>query len=93
MTGQGTVMTILPRAWPVALASWAAAVSPSGNTACSGTVRRPWSARPAASGSPAQPGDSPAASRRLLAYFLQSCPPTDGTPLPPPAPLRLDDLY
>ncbi|MEU9625011.1 MULTISPECIES: hypothetical protein [unclassified Streptomyces] len=32
-------------------------------------------------------------SRRLLAYFLQSCLPTDGTPLPQPAPLRLDDLY
>ncbi|GAA2222457.1 TetR/AcrR family transcriptional regulator [Streptomyces amakusaensis] len=36
---------------------------------------------------------SMAASRRLLAYFLQSCPPTDGTPLPRPAPLRLGDLY
>ncbi|GGZ25850.1 TetR family transcriptional regulator [Streptomyces inusitatus] len=36
---------------------------------------------------------SMAASRRLLAYFLQSCPPADGTPLPQPAPLRLDDLY
>jgi|SRR5882757_253655 len=33
------------------------------------------------------------ASRRLLAYFLQSCQTTDGTPLPQPAPLRLDDLY
>lgn len=35
-----------------------------------------------------------AASHRLLAYFLQSCRATDGGPsLPPPAPLRLDDLY
>ncbi|ADI12614.1 putative transcriptional regulator, TetR family protein [Streptomyces bingchenggensis BCW-1] len=35
-----------------------------------------------------------AASRRLLAYFLQSCRATDGAPpLPRPAPLRLDDLY
>ncbi|MEV5682882.1 TetR/AcrR family transcriptional regulator [Streptomyces sp. NPDC052164] len=39
------------------------------------------------------PAASMAASRRLLAYFLQSCLPTDGTPLPEPAPLRLDDLY
>ncbi|MGG2463833.1 TetR/AcrR family transcriptional regulator [Streptomyces sp. RGM 3693] len=39
------------------------------------------------------PAASMAASRRLLAYFLQSCLPTDGTPLPQPAPLRLDDLY
>ncbi|MFE9659598.1 MULTISPECIES: TetR/AcrR family transcriptional regulator [unclassified Streptomyces] len=39
------------------------------------------------------PAASLAASRRLLAYFLQSCLPTDGTPLPRPAPLRLDDLY
>ncbi|MER6914600.1 TetR/AcrR family transcriptional regulator [Streptomyces sp. NPDC000594] len=39
------------------------------------------------------PAASMAASRRLLAYFLQSCLPTDGTPLPRPAPLRLDDLY
>lgn len=40
------------------------------------------------------PAASMAASRRLLAYFLQSClPTTDGTPLPKPAPLRLDDLY
>ncbi|MFF7243555.1 TetR/AcrR family transcriptional regulator [Embleya sp. NPDC008237] len=42
-------------------------------------------------------GDSPAASvaasRRLLAYFLQSCRPTADTPLPAPAPLHLDDLY
>ncbi|MEV0084014.1 TetR/AcrR family transcriptional regulator [Saccharopolyspora sp. NPDC050642] len=34
-----------------------------------------------------------AASRRLLAFFLQSCQTTDGVPLPQPAPLRLDDLY
>ncbi|MFI8438318.1 TetR/AcrR family transcriptional regulator [Streptomyces sp. NPDC079020] len=39
------------------------------------------------------PAASMAASRRLLAYFLQSCLPTDATPLPQPAPLRLDDLY
>ncbi|MBD0673520.1 TetR/AcrR family transcriptional regulator [Streptomyces sp. CBMA156] len=39
------------------------------------------------------PAASMAASSRLLAYFLQSCPPTDGPPLPPPAPLSLDDLY
>ncbi|OAR26688.1 TetR family transcriptional regulator [Streptomyces sp. ERV7] len=39
------------------------------------------------------PAASMAASRRLLAYFLQSCPPTDEAPLPQPAPLRLDDLY
>ncbi|MFF4751654.1 TetR/AcrR family transcriptional regulator [Streptomyces sp. NPDC002514] len=40
------------------------------------------------------PETSLAASRRLLAYFLQSCRATDGAPsLPPPAPLRLDDLY
>lgn len=40
------------------------------------------------------PEASLAASRRLLAYFLQSCRATDGAPsLPPPAPLRLDDLY
>ncbi|MFD9789472.1 TetR/AcrR family transcriptional regulator [Streptomyces sp. NPDC059070] len=39
------------------------------------------------------PAASMAASRRLLAYFLQSCAPTHGTPLPRPAPLRLDDLY
>ncbi|MFD8783921.1 TetR/AcrR family transcriptional regulator [Kitasatospora sp. NPDC059599] len=39
------------------------------------------------------PAASTAASRRLLAYFLQSCLPTDGPPLPRPAPLRLDDLY
>ncbi|MFE6049287.1 TetR/AcrR family transcriptional regulator [Kitasatospora sp. NPDC056446] len=39
------------------------------------------------------PAASMAASRRLLAYFLQSCRPTDATPLPEPAPLRLDDLY
>ncbi|MFE6738692.1 TetR/AcrR family transcriptional regulator [Streptomyces tubercidicus] len=39
------------------------------------------------------PAASMAASRRLLAYFLQSCLPTDGAPLPQPAPLRLDDLY
>ncbi|GAA1334140.1 hypothetical protein GCM10009647_075550 [Streptomyces sanglieri] len=39
------------------------------------------------------PAASMAASRRLLACFLQSCLPTDGTPLPHPAPLRLDDLY
>ncbi|MFE3771185.1 TetR/AcrR family transcriptional regulator [Streptomyces sp. NPDC059122] len=39
------------------------------------------------------PAASMAASRRLLAYFLQSCLPTDGPPLPQPAPLRLDDLY
>ncbi|MFD3420934.1 TetR/AcrR family transcriptional regulator [Streptomyces decoyicus] len=39
------------------------------------------------------PAASMAASRRLLAYFLQSCRPTDDTPLPEPAPLRLDDLY
>ncbi|MFJ8434051.1 TetR/AcrR family transcriptional regulator [Kitasatospora sp. NPDC094019] len=40
------------------------------------------------------PAASMAASRRLLAYFLQSCRPTEnGTPLPAPAPLRLDDLY
>ncbi|MGR6968147.1 TetR/AcrR family transcriptional regulator [Streptomyces cynarae] len=42
-------------------------------------------------------GESPAvsiaASRRLLGFFLQSCRPTDGAPLPEPAPLRLDDLY
>ncbi|MFE0423590.1 TetR/AcrR family transcriptional regulator [Streptomyces sp. NPDC058953] len=42
-------------------------------------------------------GDSPAASmaasRRLLAYFLQSCLATDAPPLPRPAPLGLDDLY
>ncbi|MFB7494727.1 TetR/AcrR family transcriptional regulator [Streptomyces sp. NPDC056161] len=43
-------------------------------------------------------GQSPevslAASRRLLAFFLQSCRTTDGAPsLPPPAPLRLDDVY
>ncbi|MGW7578662.1 TetR/AcrR family transcriptional regulator [Streptomyces sp. NPDC054765] len=36
---------------------------------------------------------SMAASRRLLAFFLQSCLPTDGAPLPQPASLRLDDLY
>ncbi|WP_260695727.1 MULTISPECIES: hypothetical protein [unclassified Streptomyces] len=34
-----------------------------------------------------------AASRRLLAHFLQSCRTTDGAPLPPLAPLRLDYLY
>ncbi|MFJ6617884.1 hypothetical protein ACIQOW_09990 [Kitasatospora sp. NPDC091335] len=39
------------------------------------------------------PAASMAASRRLLAYFLRSCPPTDGPPLPPPAPLSLHDLY
>ncbi|MFF8955673.1 hypothetical protein [Streptomyces sp. NPDC014894] len=39
------------------------------------------------------PAASMAASRRLLAHFLQSCRPADGTPLPRPAPLRLDDLY
>ncbi|AIA01232.1 TetR/AcrR family transcriptional regulator [Streptomyces noursei] len=39
------------------------------------------------------PAASMAASRRLLAYFLQSCRPTDDTPLPERAPLRLDDLY
>lgn len=39
------------------------------------------------------PEVSMAASRRLLAHFLQSCRTTDGAPLPPPAPLRLDDLY
>ncbi|MEU0934235.1 TetR/AcrR family transcriptional regulator [Embleya sp. NPDC005971] len=40
------------------------------------------------------PEVSLAASRRLLAYFLRSCRATDGAPpLPPPAPLRLDDLY
>jgi AcrR family transcriptional regulator len=41
------------------------------------------------------PAASMAASRRLLAYFLQSCRPTADTPLtlPEPAPLRLDDLY
>ncbi|MFE0759550.1 TetR/AcrR family transcriptional regulator [Streptomyces smyrnaeus] len=39
------------------------------------------------------PAASMAASRRLLAYFFQSCRPTDDTPLPEPAPLRLDDLY
>jgi len=39
------------------------------------------------------PEVSMAASRRLLAYFLQSCPTTDSAPLPQPAPLRLDDLY
>ncbi|MFH9424267.1 TetR/AcrR family transcriptional regulator [Streptomyces sp. NPDC017529] len=39
------------------------------------------------------PAASTAASRRLLAYFLQSCRPTDAAPLPQPAPLRLDDLY
>ncbi|MBQ0866970.1 TetR/AcrR family transcriptional regulator [Streptomyces smyrnaeus] len=39
------------------------------------------------------PAASMAASRRLLAYFLQSCRPTDDTPLPEPAPLRLDDLH
>ncbi|MER6839152.1 TetR/AcrR family transcriptional regulator [Streptomyces platensis] len=39
------------------------------------------------------PAASMAASRRLLAYFLPSCLPTDGAPLPQPAPLRLDDLY
>ncbi|MFE9608011.1 TetR/AcrR family transcriptional regulator [Streptomyces sp. NPDC006012] len=40
------------------------------------------------------PEASLAASRRLLAYFLQSCRATDGVPsLPPPARLRLDDLY
>ncbi|MFJ2738571.1 TetR/AcrR family transcriptional regulator [Streptomyces sp. NPDC087440] len=39
------------------------------------------------------PAESLAASDRLLAYFLQSCLPTDGPPLPPPARLRLDDLY
>lgn len=37
--------------------------------------------------------DSVAASRRLLAYFLQSCHPSADTPLPAPAPLHLDDLY
>ncbi|MFD5121305.1 TetR/AcrR family transcriptional regulator [Streptomyces sp. NPDC058385] len=39
------------------------------------------------------PAASMAASRRLLAYFLQSCRPTNDAPLPEPAPLRLDDLY
>ncbi|UNO41557.1 TetR/AcrR family transcriptional regulator [Streptomyces sp. MST-110588] len=39
------------------------------------------------------PAASMAASRRLLAYFLQSCRPADEMPLPEPAPLRLDDLY
>ncbi|MFE5325185.1 TetR/AcrR family transcriptional regulator [Embleya sp. NPDC056575] len=39
------------------------------------------------------PADSVAASRRLLAYFLQSCRPSADTPLPAPAPLRLDDLH
>lgn len=39
------------------------------------------------------PAASMAASRRLLAYFLQSCRPTNCAPLPQPAPLRLDDLY
>ncbi|GCD92827.1 TetR/AcrR family transcriptional regulator [Embleya hyalina] len=39
------------------------------------------------------PAASVAASRRLLAYFLQSCHPSADTPLPAPAPVHLDDLY
>ncbi|MEU7042256.1 helix-turn-helix domain-containing protein [Streptomyces varsoviensis] len=39
------------------------------------------------------PAASMAASRRLLAYFFQSCRPTDGAPLPEPAPLRIENLY
>ncbi len=39
------------------------------------------------------PAVSMVASRRLLAYFLQSCQARHGAPLPKPAPLRLHDLY